>query len=453
MVDHRLTTWLRPLLHLLAIAGALSLAACGGGSGAPFQTAPQAPPAVTVQPATINVFSGTPATLTITSGSGGFNVFSDTPSVLPVAQVVSGNTIVLLANSVGADTPVNLTVTDVAGQTVKVPVVVKPAPLFNSLTFAPSGTDCGSDLCSAQVGTARVTAFAPGGAPLVGRQIRFEVVYGPVQFLTGNPAQPTAQTITVTTDNVGVAQIPVQAVANSTTQAAQIRATDVTSGNLQVSNFTVVNNTTATQSPIVVVPNSANITGPDTLRCSTGFRIDYYIYGGTPPYTIQSTFPQAVSLSTNVVTSSGGYFSATTNGSCVNPLVFTISDAAGKQTTANLVNIPGTTAPPTPTPPPPVASLAVLPGAVTDVCGTGKTYGFIITGGSPAYNVSSVVNPGLPAGDSVVVNPQIVSGNGGTFTVTTTGPAIDFANKVITIVILDSSATQQQTTARITCTP
>src|SRR6476469_273143 len=104
MVEHRLTAWLRALLTLLAVAGVLSLAACGGGSGSPasLNQAPTAPPIIVVQPASINIFPGAPATLTITSGTAPFNVFSDTPSILPIAQSVSGNTIVLLANQVAA---------------------------------------------------------------------------------------------------------------------------------------------------------------------------------------------------------------------------------------------------------------------------------------------------------------------------------------------------------------
>jgi hypothetical protein len=442
MVEHRLTAWLRPLLTLLAVAGVLSLAACGGGSGSPAsinQPGPT-PPVITVQPSGITIFPGAPATLTITSGTAPFNVFSDTPSILPIAQSVTGNTIVLLANQVAADTTVNLTVTDASGQNTRVPVSVKPAPLFNTLTFTPSGNDCGADLCSAQTGTARVTALAPGGAPLVGRQIRFDVVYGPIGFVTGNPAQPQAQTLTSTTDNAGVAQVVVQALPNSTTQPAQLRATDVTTGNSQISNFTVVNNTNATQSPMVVVPSNANIQGPDTKTCSTGFRIDYYIYGGTPPYTVQSTFPQAITLLNNTVPQSGGYFSAVTNGACVNPLVFTISDAAGKQTTASLTNVVGTIAP---TAPPAPAALNIAPGTLTVAGCAGKTFTFVVTGGTGPYNVTT--NP------TTMVAP---GGNNNTFGVTvppTVAPAAPFTG-TISVTALDSSTNAQTATATITCT-
>ncbi len=111
-----------------------------------------------------------------------------------------------------------------------------------------------------------------------------------------------------------------------------------------------------------VVPATATITGAYINQCSSGFRVDYYIYGGTPPYTVTSTFPQAVALIGTPVLVEGGAFMAITNGTCVNPLVFTIVDATGLQTTATLINQPGTTTPPGPTPP---QALSILPGSLT----------------------------------------------------------------------------------------
>jgi hypothetical protein len=435
MLDRLLTSRLRPVLTLLGLSGFLALAACGGGSGAPNN--PYAPgtatPVLTVEPAVLTAYSGIPVTVTVTGGAAPFFAFTSNASVLPVAQNVADNTIVLLPNKVTADTDVILTVQDSAGQTKTVAVTVKAAPIFNALTFTPSSGDCGTNLCSGQTGAATVVATGPAGAPLVARQIRFDVIFGPIGIATSNPAMPLAQTLTVATDVTGTATVVIQALANATTQPAQIRATDVTSGQQQIANFTVVNNTVGTGSPIVVIPATATITGALTTSCSSGFRVDYYIYGGNPPYTVSSTFPTAVILSGSPVPSSGRFFSATTNGTCVNPLTFTIVDSAGKQTTAQLINQPGTTAPPPP------GALKITPAAVSNAACTGKTFTFVITGGSPNYNVT-VNAPG-------VATPQIVTTSGGTTDISglLTGSGSN------TVIVVDSGSPQQTTTATITC--
>jgi hypothetical protein len=97
--------------------------------------------------------------------------------------------------------------------------------------------------------------------------------------------------------------------------------------------------------PLSVVPENVTISGPSNVSCSSGATARYYIYGGTPPYTVASTFPNAVGISDVPVLMSGGTFTAVTNGTCVNPLVFTITDSTGLQTTATLLNIVGTARP------------------------------------------------------------------------------------------------------------
>jgi hypothetical protein len=144
------TSRLRPVLTVLGLSGLLALAACGGGSGAPnnpYSPNPGTPP-LQILPAAVVAYSGVPTTVTITSGVAPFFAFTNNAAVLPVTQNVAGNTIVLLPNQVTADVIVILTVQDSANQTTTVAVTVKASPIFNSLTFAPSGTDCGTNLCS-----------------------------------------------------------------------------------------------------------------------------------------------------------------------------------------------------------------------------------------------------------------------------------------------------------------
>ena len=443
MVEPRLNAWLRPTLALVGLAGILTLAGCGGGSGAPNNpyVPPPVVPILTVQPSNVTAYSGVPTIVTITSGQGPFVVFSNDTSVLPVTQNVAGNTIVVLPTQVTADTTVLLTVQDGFGNTKSVTVSVKAAPILNALAFAPSGSDCGTDLCSGQAGTATVTASGAAGVPLVARSIRFDVVYGPISIMTTNPATPVVQTLTVVTDTKGVATVGILAIASSPTQPAQIRATAVTSGTQQIANFTVVNSTIATQSPLAIVPDTATITGAFLNVCSTGFRINYYIYGGTPPYSISSTFPVSVTLVNNFVARSGGFFEAITNGSCVNPLTFTIVDSAGKQTTASLINTPGTSAPPT------APTLAISPGAVAATSCSGKTFTFLPTGGTAPYNAYIA---GFAGSTPPTLTPNVVPAEGGTITVTFGGP--EPITGPTTIVIGDSTIPQRTVSATITCT-
>jgi hypothetical protein len=437
MLDWLVTARLRPVLTLLGLTGLLALGACGGGNGAPNNpyTTPAITPPLVVQPPSLTAYAGIPTTIIITSGVAPFFAFTSNASALPVAQNVAGDTIVILPNKVTEDTIVAITVQDSAGQTKQVAVTIHPAPIFNSLTFAPSGADCGTDLCSGQTGTATVVATGPAGTPLASRQIRFDIVFGPLGlgFLTTNPGTPPVQTLNVATDSTGTAVAQIQAPPNATTQPAQIRATDVTSGQSEIANFVVVNNTVGSESPLVVIPATATITGALTTSCSTGFRIDYYIYGGNPPYTVSSTFPTAVTITGSPVSASGRFFTATTNGTCVNPLTFTIVDSAGKQITAQLINQPGTIAPPAP------AALKITPATYSSPTCTGNNFLFVVTGGAPNYNVTV----GIPG----VATPQIVTSSGGSTSIggLLTGSGLN------TVIVVDTGIPQQTVTATITC--
>ena len=299
------------------------------------------------------VYSHTAATLQVTGGAPPYQAFSSNSAVLPVAQNVDTGVIVLIPGDVAADTPVIITVQDAIGQTATSSVTVRPAPLFNTLTVVPSRTVCGTNaVCSGDTATATVQVIGPAGGGIPNRQVRFDVITGAFAIQSSNPAQPLVSSLTVVSDINGSARVVLQAAVNVPTQPAQIRATDLTTGNSVTASFTIVQQTDGS-AILSVVPPTATITGPDTNTCSAGFRIDYFIYGGTPPYHISSTFPDAVTLVNSTVNFSGGSFEAITNGTCVDPLTFTIVDAIGRQTTAQRSsNVPGTAvAPPPPSGP------------------------------------------------------------------------------------------------------
>jgi len=455
--------WLRFILAPLALAALALLGGCGGGSGAPnnpFAPPPPVPGPLSILPSTATVFSNTPEILTITGGIPPYFVVSSNTAILPVGASVSNGPIVLLPANVLADTVVLITAQDSAGARTTATVTVKPSPIFNTLTITPASAACGANtICSGQTATAKVTVTGAGGVGIPNRQVRFDVVSGAFAIQSNDPANPLVSTLTVVSDQFGVAQVIIQANANAPTQPALLRATELTTGNQQTAQFTIVQ-TINGQAVLSVVPDSATITGTDTATCSSNFRIDYYIYGGTPPYTVVSTFPSAVTLVNAIVLAPGLPFSVITNGTCVNPLVFSIRDAIGLQTTATLNNIPGTAPPPAPPPPPP-PNVRISPSSYTatsDGVATPSSGGscpgpftFVVQDGTPPYNVAAAP----PAGQPVpTVSPPVVTTSPGTVTISPpiNSPIPSGASFTYNILVGDSSSPQTTDSATIRCT-
>ena len=430
---------LRAVLATLALAALAVVGGCGGGSGAPnnpYAPKPVAPGPVLILPQTITVYANTPASLSVIGGVQPYFVVSANPTILPLGSSTSTGTIVLLPTAVTAATAVLITVTDSVGVQAQATATVQPAPIFNTLTVTPASAACGANtICSGQTATAAVTVTAPGGAGIPGRQVRFDVVSGAFAIQSNDPANPLVASLTVVSDQFGNAHVVLQANVAAPTQPAFLRATELTTGNQQTAQFTIVQ-TDNGSAVLSVVPNTATITGPDNVSCSAGFTIAYYIFGGTPPYTVASTFPNAVTVFGTPVKFSGSFFKAVTNGTCVNPLVFTITDSTGLQTTAQLINQLGTT-PPVVTPPPP--PLAISPSAPMQAgCIKGvTTFTFIISGGTPTYSVSS---------SGGTASPLVVNKSGGTSVITLnfSGPGS------AAVVAVDSSHPQLSATATLT---
>ncbi len=431
MTEKRLFAgWLRSLTGLVAAAGILALSACGGGSGAPnnfFKSV------FTVNPAPATAYSGAPSALTITGGAGPFRAFSSNPGVLPIPQTVPGRTILLLANNVDADTDVIVTVQDLgplqsAAPQVQVTVTVRAAPLENSLTITPNLPDCGTSVCSGQTALATVTLLGPQGGPLGGRAVRFDVIG--TAYAIVSPAQTLVNSLTVFSDSTGKASVVIKANALVPTQFAQLSVTDLTSGQTLIGNFVIVQVTDGTQI-LTIVPSDVNIKGAVKGECSSGFPVDYYIYGGTPPYRVTSTFPASITLVNSIVNTNGGFFEAITNGSCVDPLTFSILDATGRQTTATLHNVPGTEVPEAP------ADLVIAPPSATSPICTGNTFTFLVAGGTPPF--AAVLSPS-PAGATVTVTDNQIKVSG-----------LLNLSGAYTLILSDQSVPQKTASGTITC--
>jgi hypothetical protein len=109
MPGYRFAAWLRPLLTLAALAGVLSLAACGGGNGAPNNPFQGGAGPLAISPAVATLYSGNPFVFAVTGGNAPYAITSSDQAVLPAVGTLDGNTLVVTPGNVGADTSVTLT--------------------------------------------------------------------------------------------------------------------------------------------------------------------------------------------------------------------------------------------------------------------------------------------------------------------------------------------------------
>lgn len=391
-------------LLLLLIGG------CGSGAvGAPPAPDPAAGTALAVSPPTADLFPDLPTSFTITGGTSTYSVFSSNSVVLPVSSAVSGAKFDLIAKPVTADTPIDITVRDAANKAATVKVTVKPSSLNNQISFtpfAPSGTGCGTNaVCSG--GDAQVVVKATlNGVILRGRTIRFDVYQGAYQLVT--PGSGTlVNALNVTTDENGDAVVRLSVAVGAATQVATIQSTDAATGLTRRFNFNIVQQVSGVG--ILSTLPSGDITfkgakGTAGNPPSDGFcpgggfaQVDYYVFGGTPPYRITSPLPLLATVTPDVVTQNGGRFSVNLNGCGKTTII--VTDATNRAIeTSSIEGQQGdkgdTTTPPTSSFP---AGGGVSPSAVSIACGssasltlvgTGSYTSTVATGGGAGFSVS-----------------------------------------------------------------
>lgn len=358
-------TSIKSLATVALLSMTAFIAGCGGGGAVdPFAVPPVAviPPLV-VSPSTLNIYAGTPTVVTINSGVGPFQVFSSDSVVLPVTQLVPGAAITLTASNVAVDAVVTLTVRDAASQSTTVAVTVKTSPVLGTLSVTQtSNSTCAgvsssavdkAAICSGESGVASITVRAANTSVLPSRQIRFDVIQGNYNFLINQAGTVSAKTFTVITDQNGKADAVIRVDSGVPSQAALIRATDLTSGNRVDSAFTIVQAINGTAILSVVPANYSG--GGGFLGQCLALSGDYVIYGGTAPYTVTNGLPNAGTLSSGastgqviIVASQGGIFRFTSNavadGCAGFKAPLTIADATGRITTVDFTVTVGTTA-------------------------------------------------------------------------------------------------------------
>lgn len=403
MTDHRLpAAWLRTFAGFVALVGLLVLGGCGGGSGAPNPTFNPIT-SLALSPSAATVYSNTPVTLTVQGGRKPYSAFSSDQSAVPTPVSFNGNAFTVTPNAVLQDTRVVMTVRDADGNSSQSELTLRPAPLVASLTLKadgfsdvscpnPGGSASSVDtlpttfICSGQTGSVGVRLQNTVGGGISGRQIRFDVVQGDFQIFTNGPGQPPTYGLsyTVPSDQNGEAIARVRALPNANQQVVIVQATDLLTGTFVRGIFIIIN---GAGQEVTVIPDTVNITGPDSEHCSAGVTASFFIFGGLPPYTIRNTAPQYLAVTPTVVTESGGGFNATTLGGCLDPGRIIITDSAGHSETVEITNELGSAAPASNTS---TIDISLSPSTIpTLTCGAPQN--IVVTGGGTVTTQGSTV--------------------------------------------------------------
>ena len=395
----------------VASALLLTLSGCGGGSSS---TTPTVSSSLLASPATFVAFGNTPNTVGITGGKGPFTVLSSNPALVPVASAISGASYTFTPNNVNAATPVTLTVTDSAGATSAVIATVTPATIAASLITVTPAADSvcsaannaslsAATLCQSESGTAAVTLKDGSGAALANRSVRFEVLTIGASVAASGTNPSFSRFVSVNTNAQGVATVAIRADAETTSEAAFLRATDEVSTHRIDTWITVLKLTSA--APVLnVVPTTGGMVGFYASECPF-VRREFSVYGGTAPYAV--TLPPgsalvlanesaaAVAGSGITIAKAGGRFT-TENASITTCVIgstaLTVTDAKGIKAVGAYTTAPGASARPAATTDltlsPPILSLTADP--LSAYCSSSSTR-YTISGGTAPYVVSTSI--------------------------------------------------------------
>lgn len=401
-----------PAQILLALLAALALASCGGVSAptSPISTSP----VVSIAPATAVLYSGIPTTFIITGGTGPYAVASSNQAVVPLAGGVSGGSFTVVPNPVITDTEVTITVRDSVGATpVTAALTVKPGTVANNVTITANAfqdASCKPGICSGGDAVVSVT-ISQGGIPLGARGVRFDVVSGDFAFITtpaGTSPETTALSVSVATDETGLARARIRATALAPNETALLQITDIITGAFQRTSFAIVQFTGNTPA-FFALPNSITFTGQFLNQCPTQGSQNFTIFGGSPPYTVTGN-NSAFVVAGGAVNASGGQFSLilTGTGGCLVNIPVSITDSTGRTISVTVSIVAGTATAPAP-------AVVLTPGTFTLNCSFGTTAvtsSLTVSGGTPPFSASSSHSRVLATLNNRTVTLQRLAGDG-----------------------------------------
>ena len=398
-MNHLASGLARVCAHALAcFAAALLVASCSGSVDSAPSTG--SPTAIVISPSSATLFSDLPTTFVVTGGNGSYIITSSNQAVVPLAGAVNASSFTIVPNAVAQETPVTLTVRDTGtAAAATATLTVRPRTISNVVTVTPSASQsaaCGTAVCSGGDAEVRVV-LAQDGIPLVGRQVRFDVVSGDVRIITSpaGSAETLATSGTTTTDDTGTARMRIRVLNDASSQTALLQVTDLSSGFTQRTSVTIA---PASNAPLNAQPGTIVFQGTTPQTCASGISADVIVFGGRPPYLISQ--PGSFTVTPTIVTNSGGRFTVTANGQCSAGSQIAVVDGLGATVTVTASNT--LSAVPVPTPPTPTA-FSVAPTQVTlnsctqsaTVNLVGGTGGYFASSGNPAVTSSVNGNTGF----------------------------------------------------------
>ena len=378
------------------------LVSCGGSGttgGNPLTNG-----TLSILPSTGTLYANVPVTLNVAGGTGPYFVTSNEQTVMPLNFTLSGNSFTTVPNQPG--------VVDTSSDPLVVPsraVIVTARDSTGTQTTATFSvlqnflTGYGLSIsttaaCDAAGATATTASEACSGADSLislvpisnglryaNKQMRFTANFGAFSFILDSTGI-TGPTVTSTADTAGGVTARIRVTPNAATQYAQFRMTDVVTGAYRDFTF-VIKNASGGNTALSALPSSISLSGATKTTCGTGL-VNVFAFGGLPPYTASTTFPNSILISPPIVSRSGDAFSVQIFNAtfCLNPGNVVITDAAGNHVTVDVTTTAGTADP--------VLPLTVAPSAL---CIPDNGSGVISVSGGNTNKVINSTNPGLAA--------------------------------------------------------
>ncbi|MDR2244229.1 MAG: hypothetical protein LBE15_02310 [Burkholderiales bacterium] len=260
-------------------------------------------------------------------------------------------------------------------------------PSALTVTAGPGNCTTGSSgdyeqICAGSQGVANLQ-LNPNDPRNENQWVRFSVVLGDFEIRDVNAGTWGASATMITDLNRG-AEVAIRVRPDAQTQVARIRA-ELESGGFLEASFIIIG------AQFRMLPTSASWTSTGTTCPSR--TASFSLFGGTPPYTVQTTLG---SLSASSVAASGG--SVVLTVAVCGSGELTARDAVGNEARAAISYTASTSTEPEPEPPVPAVTITAMGSWGTSSatgrvsCALGAVFNFTVAGGVPPY-VGAYVSP------------------------------------------------------------